>query len=69
VRSYEFGGFRLDSLRRQLRDAEGKPLDLPARSIDALIVLLERRGEDVSKEQLMKALWPRFAPRERRASA
>jgi DNA-binding winged helix-turn-helix (wHTH) protein/TolB-like protein/Flp pilus assembly protein TadD len=58
VPSYEFGGFRFDSLRRQLRDAEGKPLELPARSIDALLVLLERRGEDVSKEQLMKALWP-----------
>ncbi len=58
MRSYEFGGFRLDGLRQQLRNAEGKQLELPARSIDALLVLLERRGEDVSKEQLMKALWP-----------
>jgi TolB-like protein/DNA-binding winged helix-turn-helix (wHTH) protein/Flp pilus assembly protein TadD len=58
VRSYEFGGFRFDSLRRQLHDAQGKPLDLPARSIDALQFFLERRGQDVSKDQLMKALWP-----------
>jgi TolB-like protein/DNA-binding winged helix-turn-helix (wHTH) protein len=58
VRSQEFGGFRFDSLKRQLRDAEGKLVDLPARSIDALNFFLERRGEDVSKEQLMKALWP-----------
>jgi len=58
VPSYEFGGFRFDSLRRQLRDAQGTLLELPARSIDALLLLLERRGEDVSKEQLMKALWP-----------
>jgi TolB-like protein/DNA-binding winged helix-turn-helix (wHTH) protein/Flp pilus assembly protein TadD len=59
VPSYEFGGFRFDSLRRQLRDAHGKLLELPARSTDALLFLLERRGEDVSKDQLMKALWPR----------
>jgi len=58
VRSYEFGGFRFDALKRQLRDADGKVLDLPARSIDALLFFLERRGEDVSKEQLVKALWP-----------
>jgi serine/threonine-protein kinase len=58
VRSYEFGGFRFDSLRRQLYDAEGKPIELPARAIDALLFFLERRGEDVSKEQLTKALWP-----------
>lgn len=58
MRVYEFGGFRFDSLRRQLLDAEGKPLDLPARSTEALLFFLERRGEDVSKEQLMKALWP-----------
>ena len=58
MRSYEFGGFRLDSLTRQLRDAEGKRLELPARSIDALTFLLEHRGQDVGKEQLMKALWP-----------
>ncbi len=58
MRSYEFGGFRLDGLKRQLRDTQGKLLELPARSMDALLFLLERRGEDVSKEQLMKALWP-----------
>ena len=58
MRSYEFGGFRFDSLKRQLRDAEGKLLELPARSIDALQFFLERRGQDVSKEQLTKALWP-----------
>ncbi len=56
--SYEFGGFRFDGLRRQLRDAEGKLLELPARSVDALLFFLERRGQDVSKDQLMKALWP-----------
>ncbi len=59
MRSYEFGGFRLDGLKRQLRDSENKLLDIPARSFDALLFLLERRGQDVSKEQLMKALWPR----------
>jgi DNA-binding winged helix-turn-helix (wHTH) protein len=58
VPTYEIGGFRFDSLRRQLFDADGKTLDLPARFIDALLFFLEMRGQDVSKEQLMKALWP-----------
>jgi len=58
VRIYEIGGFRFDSMKRQLRDAEGNLLDLPARSTDALLFFLERRGQDVSKDQLMKALWP-----------
>ena len=56
--SYEFVGFRFDSLKRQLRNADGKLLELPARSVEALALFLERRGEDVSKEQLTKALWP-----------
>ena len=58
MRHYEFGSFRFDSLKRQLFDAEGRALDLPARSTEALLLFLQRRGEDVSKEQLMKALWP-----------
>jgi len=58
VRHYGFGSFRFDSLKRQLFDAEGRALDLPARSTEALLLFLQRRGEDVSKEQLMKALWP-----------
>jgi serine/threonine-protein kinase len=58
VRHYEFGGYRLDTLKRQLCNAQGEVLDLPARAFDTLLFLLQHRGEDVSKDQLMKAVWP-----------
>jgi DNA-binding winged helix-turn-helix (wHTH) protein/TolB-like protein/tetratricopeptide (TPR) repeat protein len=58
VRHYEFGGFRLDALKRQLCNAQGEAQELPARAFDALLFLLQHRGEDVSKDQLIKALWP-----------
>jgi DNA-binding winged helix-turn-helix (wHTH) protein/TolB-like protein/cytochrome c-type biogenesis protein CcmH/NrfG len=58
VRYYEFNGFRLDALKRQLCNSQGEAQDLPARAFDALLFLLQHRGEDVSKDQLMKAVWP-----------
>jgi DNA-binding winged helix-turn-helix (wHTH) protein/tetratricopeptide (TPR) repeat protein len=56
---YEFEGFRLDAERRQLRSPSGELLDVPARAFDTLVFLLEQRDEIVSKERLMKAVWPR----------
>ncbi len=34
------------------------PVDLPPRAFDALLYLVERPGELLSKKELMKALWP-----------
>ena len=31
---------------------------MPARAFDALLYLVEHRGEDVSKDRLIKAVWP-----------
>jgi DNA-binding winged helix-turn-helix (wHTH) protein/Flp pilus assembly protein TadD len=56
---YEFDGFRLDAERRQLRSPSGELLDVPARAFDTLVFLVEQRNEVVSKERLMKAVWPR----------
>jgi eukaryotic-like serine/threonine-protein kinase len=54
---YEFGGFRVDPVRRRLlRSQEQIPLTPKAFSI--LLVLLERRGEVVEKEELIQAVWP-----------
>ncbi len=54
---YEFGGFRVDPVRRRLMlGREQVPLTPKAFSI--LLVLLERRGEVVEKEDLIQKVWP-----------
>ncbi|WP_084801108.1 transcriptional regulator [Bradyrhizobium sp. Tv2a-2] len=52
-----FGPFRL--LPTQLLLLEGdKPVALGSRALEILIALLERRGELVSKQELMARVWP-----------
>jgi DNA-binding winged helix-turn-helix (wHTH) protein len=52
-----FGPFRL--LPTQFLLLEGdKPVCLGSRALEILIVLLERRGELVSKQDLMARVWP-----------
>jgi DNA-binding winged helix-turn-helix (wHTH) protein/TolB-like protein len=54
---YEFGSFRVDPVRRRLlRNQEQVPLTPKAFSI--LLILLERRGGVVDKEELIQAVWP-----------
>src|SRR5262245_29177437 len=59
IRAYRFGHFRVDVLRRELSDGAGSPLPLSARAYDVLVFLLENRERVVSKDELMKAVWPR----------
>jgi TolB-like protein/DNA-binding winged helix-turn-helix (wHTH) protein/Flp pilus assembly protein TadD len=54
---YEFGSFRIDAARRLLLQ-DGSPVVLTAKAFDLLLLLVERSGEVVSKEELMQALWP-----------
>jgi DNA-binding winged helix-turn-helix (wHTH) protein len=58
IREYEFAGFRLNVLKRQLRNARNQALELPARAFDTLVFLIEHRHEIVGKDQIMKAVWP-----------
>jgi DNA-binding winged helix-turn-helix (wHTH) protein len=52
-----FGPFRL--LPKQLLLLEGdKPVCLGSRALEILIALVERRGELVSKQDLMARVWP-----------
>ena len=52
-----FGPFRL--LPTQLLLSEGdKPVQLEDRALEILIVLLERPGELISKQELMDRVWP-----------
>lgn len=52
----QFGAFRLDPGRRQLL-RDGQAISLPGKAFDVLLVLLQRPGETVTKDDLMKAVW------------
>jgi DNA-binding winged helix-turn-helix (wHTH) protein len=52
-----FGPFRLLPTRFLLLEGE-KPVALGSRSLEILIVLLERPGELISKQELMARVWP-----------
>ncbi len=51
-----FAGFDLDSEHKVLRRG-GEIVPLPLKAVELLIVLLENRGEVVSKNQLLEAVW------------
>lgn len=54
---YEFGPFALDAgERRLLRD--GAPVSLAPKAFETLVVLVQNGGRLLSKEELMKAVWP-----------
>jgi len=53
---YEFGPFQLDPPERLLL-CEGQPVPMPPKAFDLLVVLVERSGHLVEKEELLKAVW------------
>lgn len=55
--TYEFGPFRLDSEARILLTS-GKLLSLSPKVVEVLIVLVENSGQVVTKQDLMRAVWP-----------
>jgi DNA-binding winged helix-turn-helix (wHTH) protein/TolB-like protein/Flp pilus assembly protein TadD len=55
--SYSFGPFRLDAGERLLL-RDGEPLTLPPKAFDTLVALVESSGRLLTKEDLMKRLWP-----------
>ncbi|MHC2331704.1 winged helix-turn-helix domain-containing protein [Bradyrhizobium sp. USDA 4454] len=52
-----FGPFRLHPTQLLLLEGD-KPVCLGSRALEILIALLERRGELVSKQDLMARVWP-----------
>jgi DNA-binding winged helix-turn-helix (wHTH) protein/TolB-like protein len=54
---YEFGPFRLDIVERLLLRAS-EPVPLTPKSLDLLLVLVERHGHVVEKQELMQTVWP-----------
>ncbi|MGE3492978.1 MAG: tetratricopeptide repeat protein [Vicinamibacterales bacterium] len=54
---FEFGEFRLDAARRLLFRGDA-PVPILPRAFDILLCLVQRRGQLVTKEELLKAVWP-----------
>jgi DNA-binding winged helix-turn-helix (wHTH) protein len=54
---HQFGEFRLDAGSRRLWRGQQKVL-LGQKATDALVRLLERPGEVVGKDELIRLLWP-----------
>lgn len=55
--TYEFGPYRLAVADRTLSRA-GVPLPLVPKAFDTLVVLVESRGRLVTKEELLRRVWP-----------
>jgi DNA-binding winged helix-turn-helix (wHTH) protein/Tfp pilus assembly protein PilF len=56
---FEFGEFVLDAgQRRLLRLSTREPVVLTAKVLDTLLYLVEHRGETLSKDRLLGAIWP-----------
>jgi len=54
---YRFGLFEVDDRTGELRK-QGRPLKLRGRPFDILLLLLGRRGDLISRDELRQRLWP-----------
>ena len=54
---YEFDSFRLNPADHSLL-CGGKPVSLTPKSFDILVTLIESNGRLVTKDELMKKIWP-----------
>ena len=57
ISKLEFGPFRLDAAKRVLWRG-GQVVGLPPKALDLLIALAEQRGDVVTKDELLKRVWP-----------
>jgi TolB-like protein len=66
--TYLFAHFRFDraggGLFRRDNQGEFAPVTIGSRALDLLAVLIERRGDVVSKEEIVAAVWPNMAVEE-----
>jgi DNA-binding winged helix-turn-helix (wHTH) protein/TolB-like protein/tetratricopeptide (TPR) repeat protein len=54
---YQFGPFRLDTQEQRLL-SDGRPVQLTPKSFELLRVLVENPGRLLSKDELLKLVWP-----------
>jgi DNA-binding winged helix-turn-helix (wHTH) protein len=52
----QFGNFRLDSQKKVLWH-NGEPVPMPLKELEVLCVLVENRGELVTKDFLLEKVW------------
>jgi DNA-binding winged helix-turn-helix (wHTH) protein len=55
--AYEFGDFRLLPADKQLL-RRGKPVPLKPKIFETLLLLVERQGRLIEKEEFLRQLWP-----------
>jgi len=56
-RLYEFPGFRLDAVSRELFGADCAAIPLTSKALDVLLHLIEHRDRTVGKDELLAAVW------------
>ncbi len=56
-RSYEFDSFRIDGAERRLA-RDGQTIPLPPKIFDTLFLLVTNSGHLLTKDELMKQVWP-----------
>jgi len=56
-RFYEFGDYQIDTVNRRLL-CNGQAVPLKAKAVDTLLLLVQRNGDVVEKDELMNQLWP-----------
>lgn len=57
-RSFRFGPYRVDTLRRVLTGPDEATIALTGKAFDVLLYLVERPQQVVSKDELMAHIWP-----------
>jgi DNA-binding winged helix-turn-helix (wHTH) protein/pimeloyl-ACP methyl ester carboxylesterase len=58
ARAYSFGDLTLDLREGQLFRREGEPVPLTPKAFETLVALVENCGHVISKDELMKKVWP-----------
>ena len=56
-RYFDFGPFRADQMRRVLL-RDGDPVSITSKVFDTLLLLVENQGKLLTKDELLKRLWP-----------
>src|SRR6185369_14066410 len=57
AKRFSFAEFELDGERRDLLKG-GEPVALNSKTLDLLLALVERRGEVLTKDELLERVWP-----------
>ena len=58
IRAYSFGNLTLDLREGQLFARGGEPVPLTPKAYETLVALVENSGHVISKDELMKKVWP-----------